>query len=387
MSVRVAPIVVALASAGLLSAACTVPAPPSSPDSPAPAAPTCGPDTAGFRGAAERSGIDVGTAYRSTFTDGDPCYESVAGTAFTSLTTEIGTMTNTVAPEAGRFDFREADAVAETARRHGQRFDIHSLVWDPLDQQVWGIVPPYVQRMTDEGRRTFLRELVTTVVRRYADRANTVTVVNEPFDQRGELQRNAWWRTTGDDRYIAEAFRAARKAAPRAKLYLNEHSSETVSDKSTALLALATKLRAMTEDVEIDGVRVTKPLLDGVGFQAHMLGGADQQPRVADMRANFQRFADAGLDVRLTELDVRIPTDKGAAAPEDLRRQGRMYATMTGLCRELSACTGVTVWGFTDKRSWITDYPDTFSGYGSANLLDREYQSRPAWNEFIGALR
>ncbi|VDR37543.1 endo-1,4-beta-xylanase [Tsukamurella paurometabola] len=60
---------------------------------------------------------------------------------------------------------------------------------------------------------------------------------------------------------------------------------------------------------------------------------------------------------------------------------------MAGLCRELSRCTGMTVRAFTDRRSWITDYPDTFSGYGSANLLDRDYRPKPAWEALRAAFR
>ncbi|MBS4101888.1 endo-1,4-beta-xylanase, partial [Tsukamurella paurometabola] len=324
-------------------------------------------------------GKTIGTAYRSTFAAGDPCYSEIAGREFGSLTTEIGTMTNTVAPEADRFDFREADAVAELARKSGQDFQIHSLIWDPLDQQGWGIVPEYVRSLPDPQRHRFMTDLVTRVVQRYAGRASAVTVVNEPFDQRGVLQRNAWWRTTSGERYIVDAFRAARLAAPSMKLYLNEHSAETVSDKSTALLALARTLRDETVEVTVGGRTDRRPLLDGVGFQAHMLGGADQQPSTEDMRRNLRRFTDLGLDIRFTELDVRIPTDRGHAADADLQRQARVYSTMAGLCLELDRCTGMTVWGFTDRRSWITDYPDTFSGYGSADVLDRDYRVKPAW--------
>lgn len=332
-------------------------------------------------------GKTIGTAYRSSFAAGDGCYEEIAGREFGSLTTEIGTMTNTVAPQAGRFDFREADAVADLARRRGQDFQIHSLVWDPLDQQVWGIVPEYVRAMPDAERHRFMTDLVTTIVRRYAGRASTVTVVNEPFDQRGMLQQNTWWRTTSGEQYIVDAFRAARRAAPTMKLYLNEHSAETVSDKSTALLTLARRLRGETVEVVVDGRTERRPILDGIGFQAHMLGGADQQPRTEDMRTNLRRFTDLGLDVRFTELDVRIPTEKGRATDADLQRQARVYSTMAGLCRELTRCTGMTVWGFTDRRSWITDYPDTFSGYGSANLLDQGYAPKPAWEALRTAYR
>jgi endo-1,4-beta-xylanase len=58
-----------------------------------------------------------GTAYRSTFAVDDPCYREVAVSEFGSLTTEIGTMMNTVQPAAGVFDFHESDAVAELAEQ------------------------------------------------------------------------------------------------------------------------------------------------------------------------------------------------------------------------------------------------------------------------------
>lgn len=376
---------------GLLTLALTVTGCSSAPESagPSPSLPdgVCPLPAPALRDLVAAQGKTIGTAYRSTFAAGDPCYEEVAGREFGSLTTEIGTMTNTVAPEAGRFDFREADAVADLARRRGQDFQIHSVIWDPLDQQGWGIVPEYARNLSDPQRHRFMADLVTRVVQRYAGRASAVTVVNEPFDQRGVLQRNSWWRTTSGEQYIVDAFRAARLAAPSMKLYLNEHSAETVSDKSTALLALAKRLRAETVDVSVDGRTERRPLLDGIGFQAHMLGGADQQPSTEDMRKNLRRFTDLGLDIRFTELDVRIPTDTGRAGDADLQRQARVYSTMAGLCRELTRCTGMTVWGFTDRRSWITDYPDTFSGYGSANLLDRDYRPKPAWEALHAAFR
>ncbi|RDH09889.1 endo-1,4-beta-xylanase [Tsukamurella pulmonis] len=370
---------------GAFLAACGTPlSSPNAPFTPAESCPLPSPPLRELVAGHEKT---IGTAYRSTFAANDPCYEEIAGREFGSLTTEIGTMTNTVAPEPGRFDFREADAVADLARRRGQDFQIHSLIWDPLDQQGWGIVPAYVKKLSDPERHRFMTDLVTKVVGRYSGRAGAVTVVNEPFDQRGVLQRNAWWRTTSGDQYIADAFRAARRAAPSMKLYLNEHSAETVSDKSTALYELAKRLRAETVEVTVDGRTERRPLLDGVGFQAHMLGGADQQPSTEDMRKNLRRFTDLGLDIRFTELDVRIPTDKGTATQSDLQRQAQVYSTMAGLCLESSRCTGMTVWGFTDRRSWITDYPATFSGYGSANLLDSSYAPKPAWESLRATFR
>ena len=129
------------------------------------------------------------------------------------------------------------------------------------------------------------------------------------------------------------------------------------------------RLHDTTVEVVDDGKAVTKPLIDGTGFQGHMLGGSDQQPSISDIETNVQRFADLGIDVRFTELDIRIPVPNGVATVTDLDRQRLVYNMMTQVCLNQPRCTGLTVWGFTDKRSWITDYPDSFSGYGARHTI------------------
>ena len=327
-----------------------------------------------------------GTAYRSTFAADDPCYREVAISEFGSLTTEIGTMMNTVQPTAGVFDFREADAVAELAEQSHRDFQIHSLIWDPLDQPQWEIVPRTVRDLPPAQRHQLMLDSITTVMRHYAGKASTVTVVNEAFDQMGNLQHTVWWDTTHSDQYIFDAFRAARLADPHALLFYNDHSAETQSDKSNAIYDLVKRLRDTTVDVVVDGTPTTKPLIDGIGFQGHMLGGKDQQPLTADMAANLQRFADLGLTIRFTELDVRIPVVDGVAEPADLDRQREVFETMTELCLHQSSCSGITLWGFTDKRSWISDYPDTFTGYGAATPTNANYARKPAWDGIVDAL-
>lgn len=261
--------------------------------------PLCAAETPTLADLTRGSHMVVGTAYRSTFATDDPCYEVTALHDFGSLTTEIGTMTNTVAPTPGRYDFSEADAVANVAASHGRDFQIHSVIWDPTDHPEWGIVPDWIRRQPPEPRHATMLTLITDVLTHYRGRASTVTVVNEAFDQLGKLQPSTWWQTTGDDRFIVDAFRAARIAAPKMKLYYNDHSAETKSGKSDAIYALVKKLRETTVDVEVDGVVDAVPLIDGMGFQTHMIGQADQ-PSVPDMRANFQRFADLGLELRFT---------------------------------------------------------------------------------------
>jgi endo-1,4-beta-xylanase len=347
---------------------------------------TCGMTGPSLAELAAARGKVIGTAYRSTFAVDDPCYRDVAVSEFGSLTTEIGTMMNTVQPTAGVFDFREADAVAELAQKSHQDFQIHSLIWDPLDQPQWEIVPQTVRALPPAQRHQLMLDSITTVMRRYASRVSIVTVVNEAFDQMGRLQHSVWWDTTHNDQYIFDAFRAARLADPHALLFYNDHSAETRSDKSDAIYDLVKRLRDTTVEVVIDGTSTAKPLIDGIGLQGHMLGGKDQQPLTTDMAANLQRFADLGLTIRFTELDVRIPVVKGTAEQADLDRQREVYKTMTELCLHQPACSGITLWGFTDKRSWITDYPDTFSGYGAATPTTATYARKPAWEGIVDAL-
>lgn len=99
------------------------------------------------------------------------------------------------------------------------------------------------------------------------------------------------------------------------------------------------------------------------------------------------RFADLGVAIRFTELDIRTPVLDGAATVADLDRQRLVYNMMTQVCLNQPRCTGLTVWGFTDKHSWITDYPDSFSGYGAATPLAGDYGRKPAWIGIADALK
>jgi len=62
----------------------------------------------------------------------------------------------------------------------------------------------------------------------------------------------------------------------------------------------------------------------------------------------MQKFADMGLDVAITELDVRLlePENK-----TNLATQSEVYKNTTGACMLLDACVGITVWDFYDPVS------------------------------------
>lgn len=70
--------------------------------------------------------------------------------------------------------------------------------------------------------------------------------------------------------------------------YINDYNFEGISPKTDAVVRLVKKLKAK-------GVPI-----HGIGAQAHLVVGT----LPTTFKQNLQRFADLGVDVALTELDV-----------------------------------------------------------------------------------
>jgi endo-1,4-beta-xylanase len=99
------------------------------------------------------------------------------------------------------------------------------------------------------------------------------------------------------------------------------------------------------------------------------------------MRANMARFAALGVDVAVTELDVRMVLPANSAK---LAQQATDYATVVGNCLAVSRCVGVTQWDVSDADSWISGF---FTGQGAATMYDESYLPKPAYTATANALR
>jgi len=163
--------------------------------------------------------------------------------------------------------------------------------------------------------------------------------------------------------YIPIALTAARAADPNAKLYINDYNLEYTGAKVNSMVALVQNLTAA-------GVP-----LDGIGFESHFELGT--VPSASAIAANMELFTSLGLEVAITELDVRIQLPATAA---DLEQQKSDFQSVVQACEMVSACVGVTVWDFTDKYSWV---PSTFSGWGAATPYDDNLVKKPAYDGII----
>ena len=67
-------------------------------------------------------------------------------------------------------------------------------------------------------------------------------------------------------------------------------------------------------------------------------------------QANYQRFADLGLDVAITELDIRMTLPATDAL---LASQAENYKYVVNSCLAVSRCVGITVWDTSDDVSYF----------------------------------
>lgn len=208
---------------------------------------------------------------------------------------------------------------------------------------------------------------ITTVVQHFKGACTSWDVVNEALnDGNGTFRQSIFFRVLGTD-YIPIAFKAAAAADPDAKLYYNDFSIEFNNSKTEGALRIV-KL------IQDAGARI-----DGVGFQSHMIVG--QTPTALTLAATLNRFVALGVEVALTELDIRFA--RLPANESMIEQQAIDYAEMVNGCLMVPKCVGVVVWQFTDKFSWI---PSTFPGAGDACPFNANMTRKPAYTSVSALL-
>lgn len=305
-----------------------------------------------LRQLAKSTGVRIGTAVDTSALEADETYRSLVAQQFNSVTPENVMKWEVVQPERSRYDFTEADKLVAFARANKQKVRGHTLVWHSQ-------LPAWLTSGTWTKRelRSILREHIRTEAGHFRGKIWAWDVVNEAFNEDGTLRDSLWLRTLGPS-YIADSFRWAHQADPKALLFYNDYNIEGINAKSDAVYDLVKELRA-------DGVPI-----HGVGVQGHLSTDYDLP---TDMPGNLHRFGKLGLRTAVTEADVRI-TLPSSAAERLAQSAGYSYMLQSRLLER--RCVSFTVWGFTDKYSWV---PNTFPGEGDANIYTEDYEAKAAY--------
>ncbi len=288
----------------------------------------------------------------------DQEYRERLAAEFSSVSPENQLKWEFVHPEQGTYRFAEMDAIVQFAQENKQVVRGHTLFWHSQN-------PAWLEEgdFTKDELRAILKDHIQTVVGRYAGKIQQWDVANEIFNDNGTLRTtdNIWIRELGPE-IIADAFRWAHEADPKAKLFFNDYGVEGINAKSNAYLELIPRLQA--QGVPVDGFAIQGHLSTRYGFPG-------------DLQDNLQRFDDLGLETAITEIDVRMDVAAGTSPTDaQLATQASYYQRALDACVSVDECNSFTIWGFTDKYSWV---PVFFSGEGEATVMWNDFTRKPAY--------
>ncbi|OAV44104.1 endo-1,4-beta-xylanase [Lewinella sp. 4G2] len=305
-------------------------------------------ESAGQVGLHHAASFPIGGAINIRKVMRDSQLRAIVQTEFNSITSTNDMKMYRIAGDPGPLDFSRADSVVAFAKANDLRVFGHALVWHYA-------LPDHIANLSAKEMGPFLDEYVTTVVTRYKDDIDGWDVVNEVLDTKGGEMRNSPFHQKMGREYIDIAFRAARKADPDAKLFINDFGTERDTAKLSGLLQLVA-------DLQDDQVPI-----DGIGFQWHL----QMRDDTAVIRNNLRRAVATGLLIHVSELDLIFNThndergggedDVQFVTPMMLDDQAQMFETVARIYREEvppAQRYGITFWDFTDRDTWIKGFFD-----------------------------
>ncbi|MFC6016798.1 endo-1,4-beta-xylanase [Plantactinospora solaniradicis] len=261
----------------------------------------------------------------------DSAYTTILNREFNQVTPENEMKIDATEPQQGQFSYGNADRIVSHARSRGMQVRGHTLAWH--SQQ-----PGWMQSMSGSALRQAMLNHITQVATHFRGQIAWWDVVNEAYaDGSSGARRDSNLQRTGND-WIEAAFRAADAADPNAQLCYNDYNTDNWNDAKTQAVY------RMVQDFKQRGVPI-----DCVGLQSHFTGGSNYP---SNYRTTLSSFAALGVDVHITELDIRN-------APADA------YRNVTNDCLAVARCKGITVWGIRDSDSWRSgESPLLFNGSG-----------------------
>ncbi len=318
--------------------------------------------TTTLRSLAQARHFYVGTTVNVDALSSEPVYSATLAREFNMVTPEVSMKFSETEPQPDVYTFAKADSIVAFAQAHQMQVRGHNLVWF-TDLPMWLTSGTF----TRDQLIAILRDHIMTEVTRYRGQVNIWDVVNEAVGDNGALRDSIWLRGIGPQ-YIDMAFQWAHEANPQARLFYNDYGGEGLGRKSDAIYAL------------VKGMLQRGVPIDGVGLQMHI--SLDSYPNPQDVLENMQRLTALGLEVQITEMDVKTQDDPRPMAAK-MTAEAQLYGEMLHTCLSVAHCTAFVMWGFTDAHSWIPAY----TGHPDYPLIfDAEYHPKPAYFALESAL-
>jgi endo-1,4-beta-xylanase len=315
----------------------------------------------------------------------------------------------------GTYNWTNSDRIVDFAQQHGLKLRFHAFVWHQQSSYIAnghqnGVAQPTNPNLfTREEAFTHMRNHIGAVMQRYKTRNggqmhvfSEWDVVNEavardsgnddPSNQYGGMRRSTgnsvnldsglsrWVGYTqgelNDFDYIDSAFVIAHRNDSSARLAYNDYDAEGTGKKSNTVYSLMSKLKSRNIPVHV------------LGMQCHWYIGPSNTASSGawvpqEIVQNMARIAALGLDISITELDIRMQNPVDSVK---LAQQRTAYENVLSMCLAQPRCKKFFVWGVRDGQSWINS---RFPGYGSPLLFTgtgTTYTPKPAYHGLISVL-
>ncbi|GIJ11871.1 endo-1,4-beta-xylanase [Micromonospora andamanensis] len=299
----------------------------------------------------------------------------IVGQEFSQLTPENDMKPDRIATSSGGLQNTSgADTLVNHAQSNNMLVRGHTLVWHSQAGALQG------------ASQATLNTFIGNAINRWGSRIAYWDVVNEALeDNNTGRRRNQWPHTmnrdangdgdffdAGDTDVIRDSFIRAKQVVQAGglttKLCINDYDVDGLTVQGGTPNRKA--------DALYDIVRNYRQYIDCVGFQAHF----NDNPNsiiTNDLQANIQRFADLGVEVHITELDI----DDDLSNNDIGTGQAENYRKVVRACLNVAQCTGITVWGISDSESWRSSERGLLFTGGNGS-----YQKKAAYHAVLDEL-
>jgi endo-1,4-beta-xylanase len=295
-------------------------------------------------------------------------YQDAFTSEFNILVDEWSMKMEEIWASQGDLDFTYADETLNFAKDHDIDVRGHNLVWEE-NYPDWFQSQSYSTTELSSALETYIKGVIAHTSEVYPGGVKYWDVVNEPMAGEGSgttYREGKLFDSLGIE-YVEKALTWAHEADPDAKLFINEYGIESAGTKVDQLYALVADLKSR-------GVPI-----HGIGFQAHSSIAEDND--LEEFGANLDRFIDLGLEVQITELDVRINDDEAGKSSAKLKKQAALFRGIAELCLSRAPdCSALLSWGVTDRFNYLEDADWVTQDEDWPFLLDADFRRKPAYD-------
>jgi endo-1,4-beta-xylanase len=234
--------------------------------------------------------------------------------------------------------------------------------------------------------KAYINALFTHVKTNYPGILTEISVGNETLidsetpGSYGFLRDCIWVQKLGEY-YIDSAFVWVKEVYPEGKLILNEYGNEFKGEfKTSKFLELAKRLKN-------SGIPI-----DAIGLQCHFTIDKNGFVDVPFDKTKFDNaiadYHNLGLEIIITELDVRINDDQKGKTDAKLKEQAEIYRQVFETCLKYSSVKNITTWGFNDDLSYLNGSAEWLPQERDWGLIfDKNFNPKPAYFSITDELK